>query len=71
MNTTAPDQLLTIDQLCAWLQVHRSWVFARIADGVLPSIRLSADGRNGKRAARRFDRRKVAAWLERRTAGEE
>ena len=35
-----PDELLTLDELCAILKVPKSWVYARTCKGEIPAIRL-------------------------------
>lgn len=54
------EQLWTVDQAAAFLQVERSTIYRWMSDGELPSIRL------GKRA-RRLDPEKVRAFAEART----
>lgn len=54
------EQLWTVDQAAAFLQVERSTIYRWMSDGDLPSIRL------GKRS-RRLDPAKVRAFAEART----
>lgn len=60
---TQQDQLLTIPEVCAWLGVRKSKLHAMIALGEIPSVKL---GRH-----RRFKRRSIAEWVDRREEGRE
>ena len=37
---TSEDGLLTVDDVCAWFQVTRDWVYDEVEAGRLPYIRL-------------------------------
>lgn len=52
----AVERLLTADEVAELLQVRRSWVYAEARAGRIPHIRL---GRY-----RRFDAKRVEAWIE-------
>lgn len=54
------EQLWTVDQAAAFLQVDRTMIYKWMSDGQLPSIRLGA-------RARRLDPAKVRAFAEART----
>jgi excisionase family DNA binding protein len=57
-NSAATDDLadlLTLDEVVAWLRVPRSWVYERTRKGQIPHVKL------GKYL--RFSRQAVAEWL--------
>ncbi len=49
-------ELLTIDELADLLKVKKSWVYDRVQDGSIPSIKLGGH--------RRFRRSEIAAYLD-------
>lgn len=55
---TVADELLTVDELCTWLKVKKSWVYDACRDRGLPVFRLG-----GKGGSMRFDRAEVLTWL--------
>lgn len=50
-----PEDLLTLDEVVAWLRVPRSWVYERTRKGQIPCLKL------GKYL--RFPRQALAQWL--------
>lgn len=40
VNMNEPDELLTLDELCAFLKVPKSWVYSRTCKGEIPVVRL-------------------------------
>ncbi len=55
-NTADELELLTADQLCALLQVTKSWLYDQVETGRFPCLRL------GKQL--RFRRQEVARYLD-------
>jgi excisionase family DNA binding protein len=53
----AEDELLTVQDVCAWLKVTRAWVYDEVEAGRLPHLRL------GRRLLR-FRRRELDRYLE-------
>ena len=56
-STTAPASLMTVEDVCAYLRVGKTWVYAAADKGTLPSVRA------GKLL--RFRRADLEAWVER------
>jgi excisionase family DNA binding protein len=56
-----PEQLVTADEVAAWLGFDRQRVYRMVRDGRLPSVRLGAN-------TVRFRRRYIERWIERRSA---
>jgi excisionase family DNA binding protein len=52
----ADDELLTVDDVCAWFQVTRDWVYDEVEAGRLPFLRLG-------RKNLRFDRNELVGYL--------
>src|SRR4051794_14114965 len=52
----ADHELLTVDDVCAWFQVTRDWVYDEVEAGRLPFLRLG-------RKNLRFDRSELAGYL--------
>jgi excisionase family DNA binding protein len=55
-HTQADDELLTVDDVCAWFQVTRDWVYDEVEAGRLPFLRLG-------RKNHRFDRGELLGYL--------
>ena len=54
----ATGEMLTTDEVCAWLKVKKSWVYDACRDRGLPVFRLGGTG-----GSLRFQRSEVVAWL--------
>jgi excisionase family DNA binding protein len=55
-RSAADDELLTVDDVCAWFQVTRDWVYDEVEAGLLPFLRLG-------RKHLRFDRGELVGYL--------
>jgi excisionase family DNA binding protein len=61
-GAAAPEPLLDVDGLAAWLRTTPAWVYTQVEAGRVPVVRL------GRKL--RFDREEIGQWLdERRSAG--
>ena len=54
MNPEQVDALWTVDQVAAYMQMSRSWVYKRVAADEIPCIRLGASVRFVPESIRRF-----------------
>ena len=52
------EEFLRPAEVCRWLQVSRTWLYAAAKDGRIPSHRLGGDG------PVRFKRSELEAWIE-------
>jgi excisionase family DNA binding protein len=52
----SPDALWRIEDVMAYLQVSRSWVYQRVANGVIPALRVGG--------LLRFKSSTIKAWAE-------
>jgi excisionase family DNA binding protein len=52
-----PEELLRPAEVCRWLQVSRTWLYAAAKDGRIPAHRLGGDG------PLRFKRGELEAWI--------
>ena len=55
-GSSADEELLTVDDVCAWFQVTRDWVYDEVEAGRLPFLRLG-------RKHLRFDRGELVGYL--------
>ena len=51
-----PEELLTVEEVCAWFKVKKNWVYDEVEAGRLPHLRL------GRRHLR-FRRSELEAYL--------
>jgi excisionase family DNA binding protein len=54
--TSAPDRLLTADELAERWQLPKSWVYAATRDGRIPTVRLGRYYRYRLEAIEQFER---------------
>ncbi|WP_426751768.1 helix-turn-helix transcriptional regulator [Myxococcus sp. Y35] len=60
-STTSDECLWTLDEVCAYLKMGKTWVRTRVAAGTFPVVRLGA--------AVRFRPAEVREWLDGQTKG--